>query len=345
MKKIVACLMAVLMMAVMFTACGNSNNEGNKSGGDSEKLQIVATIFPQYDWMRQILGEEAENAELTLLLDSGVDLHNYQPTIDDIVKISSCDMFIYTGGESDAWVEDALANATNDDMIVINLLDELGDSVKQEEIKEGMEHEHEDEEAHEHADEDAHEETHDGEHEHGELDEHVWLSLHHAQTLCGYISERLCELDPDHADVYRVNAAAYNERLAALDDEYTEVAANAVYDTLLFCDRFPFRYLVDDYGLDYYAAFSGCSAETEASFETVVFLANKIDELNLENVLVIETSDQSIAKTVIKNTATKDQQILVLNSLQSVTTAGIESGISYLSIMESNLDVLEEALN
>lgn len=349
MKRIAACLVAVLMIVMMLTACGSSNESGNssESGGNTEKLKIVATIFPQYDWARQILGEEIENAELTLLLDSGVDLHSYQPTTDDIIKISSCDMFIYTGGESDAWVEDAIQTATNDDMVVINLLYVLGDAVKEEEIIEGMEHdhEHEDEESPEHEDEESHEHEDEEDHEHGELDEHVWLSLRHAQTLCSYISDRLGELDPDHADVYGANAVAYNEKLAALDGEYIEAATSAAYDTLLFGDRFPFRYLVDDYGLSYYAAFSGCSAETEASFETVVFLADKTDELGLNNVMVIETSDQSIARTVIENTTSKNQQILVLDSLQSVTSSDITSGASYLSMMESNLEVLKQALN
>lgn len=345
MKRITACLMAVLMIAVTLAACGGRNKGGNGDGGSAEKLKIVATIFPQYDWARQILGDEIEHAELTLLQDSGVDLHSYQPTTDDIVRISSCDLFIYTGGESDDWVADVLATAKNDAMVVINLLDVLGDAVKEEEVIEGMEddHDHEDEEDHEDGEDHDHEEEED--HEHGEPDEHVWLSLRHAQTFCAYISARLGDLDPERADVYQTNAAAYNEKLAALDGKYAEAAANAAYDTLLFGDRFPFRYLVDDYGLGYYAAFSGCSAETEASFETVVFLANKTDELGLKSVMVIETSDQSIAKTVIENAKGIDRKILVLNSLQSVSALDIASGASYLAIMESNLDVLREALN
>ncbi len=347
MRKTIACLTAVFMMCAVLTACGNDSRGVGENGGNNEKLQIVATIFPQYDWVRQILGEEAENAELTLLLDNGVDLHSYQPTTDDIIKVSTCDLFIYTGGESDAWVEDALRAATNKDMIVINLLEVLGDAVKEEDFVEGMEHdhEHEGEESHEHEDEETHEETQEEEHEHGELDEHVWLSLRHAQTLCSYIADRLGELDSDNAAVYMANAAAYNEQLATLDTGYQTAVDSAPVKTLLFADRFPFRYLVDDYGLSYYAAFSGCSAETEASFETIVFLAEKVNELNLENIMVIQSSDQSIARTVIQSTDAGDQQILVLDSLQSVTASDIASGANYLSLMESNLEVLRDALN
>lgn len=326
MKRIIACLTAVLMIAALFTACS-----GNETAGDSEKLKIVSTIFPEYDWVRQILGDDAEDADLTLLIDNGVDLHSYQPTTEDIVKISTCDVFIYVGGESDAWVEDALKSATNKDMIVIDLLDVLGDLVKEEEAKEGMEQ-----------DDDHEQESFDPE---VELDEHVWLSLKNAEVLCTYIADKLGELDPENADAYIANAAQYNDKLNDLDGEVRQTVNSAAYKTLLFGDRFPFRYLVDDYGLDYYAAFSGCSAETEASFETIVFLANKVDELGLGSVMVIETSDQAIAKTIIENTKDKNQKILVLNSLQGVTTSDITSGMTYLSVMESNLEVLKEALN
>ena len=298
-------------------------------------LNIVTTIFPEYDWVREILGDNAGNADLTMLLDNGVDLHSYQPTAQDILKISTCDLFIYVGGESDGWVSDALQEAANKDMKVIDLLDVLDDAIKEEEIVEGMEagEEHGDGEDEEHEEEEG-----------PEYDENVWLSLRNAKVLCEAITNALTEIDPDHAADYRSNLTSYGEKLDALDAAYQSAVDSASRKTLLFGDRFPFRYLVDDYGLSYYAAFAGCSAETEASFRTITFLADKADEFGLTSVLTIESSDQKIAQTIIQNTKEKNQNILTLNSMQSVTSNDVAAGSGYLSIMESNLDVLKEAL-
>ena len=343
MKKIISVLLIAIMLAVAVSACGqknsnsNSNNNENKktqasaTGEDTDKIKVVTTIFPEYDWVKQIAGKEADNMDLTMLLDNGVDLHSYQPTAEDIMKISDCDLFIYVGGESDAWVDDALKEAVNKDMKVINLLEVLGDTVKEEEVKEGMQAEEEEGES-----EEAKEEP--------EYDEHVWLSLKNAKILTNAIAEDLCEIDATHKDIYTQNEQSYTEKLDALDQEYQAAVDAANQKTLLFGDRFPFRYLVDDYGLDYYAAFVGCSAETEASFETVKFLAEKVDELGLKNVMTIEKSDQKIAKTIIENTKDKKQNILTLDSMQSTTSDDVKNGTTYLSVMQSNLDVLKQAL-
>lgn len=356
MKKYISILLAAILAVFCLSACGSATGENSSVSADeaasSEKtVQIVTTIFPEYDWVREILGDQADRADVTMLLDNGVDLHSYQPTADDILKISTCDLFIYVGGESDEWVDDALQEATNPDMKVINLLDVLGDSVKEEEVVEGMEaehdHEHEEGEEHDHEDEAEHDHEDGGEHEHEEeteYDEHVWLSLRNAQVLCAAIADALSEIDAEYADTYQANAAAYNEELAALDDEYQNVVDNGAKNTILFGDRFPFRYLVDDYGLSYYAAFVGCSAETEASFETITFLAGKVDELGLDCVLTIEKSDQRIAQTIIENTQAQSQQILTMDSMQSTTSEDVSGGTTYLSIMENNLEVLTEAL-
>ena len=320
MKKITALLLALLMLAGVLAGCGKQNDT-NKT----DKLSIVTTIFPEYDWVREILGDKADSAEITMLLDNGVDLHSYQPTADDLIKISDCDLFVYVGGESDEWVEDALKSAANKDRKVINLLEILGDSVKEEETVEGMQEE-------------------EGDHEEKEYDEHVWLSLKNAQTLVGAISAALQELDPGNKDTYATNAAAYIEKLSALDGEYQAAVDAATYKTLLFGDRFPFRYLVDDYGLSYYAAFVGCSAESEASFETVSFLAKKVEELKLPCVLTIEGKNHKIAETIVQNTAGKNQKILTMDSMQSTTSQDVARGTTYLSLMEKNLDVLKEAL-
>lgn len=341
MKKITALLLALFMLVGALAGCGKQNDTNQ-----TDKLSIVTTIFPEYDWVREILGDKADNAEITMLLDNGVDLHSYQPTADDIVKISDCDLFIYVGGESDEWVEDALRNAANGNMKVINLLEVLGDSVKTEEIVEGMqeeEHEHEDAEEHEHEDAHAHEDAEEHEHEE-ETDEHVWLSLKNAKMLVRVISKALQELDPNNKDIYAANADAYVKKLSALDAEYQAAVDAASNKTILFGDRFPFRYLVDDYGLRYYAAFVGCSAETEAGFETISFLAKRVDEWKLPCVLTIEGAQHKIAETVVRNTTAKNQRVLTMDSMQSTTSKDVKNGTTYLSVMEKNLSVLKEAL-
>lgn len=234
--------------------------------------KIVTTIFPTYDFVREIMGRNFISSDITLLLDNGIDIHSYQSTVDDIVKISTCDLFIYVGGESDEWVENILKNVTNKNQLVINLLDVLGSNVKNEEIIEGMQHEHE---HHEHE---------------SEKDEHVWLSLRNAEILCRFISNKISQLDPANKKIYSSNTEIFIKKISQLNHEYKNLIANSKRNTILFGDRFPFRYLVDDYGLKYYAAFSGCSAESEASFQTIIFLAAKVDELNLPVILTIEKS-------------------------------------------------------
>lgn len=312
--KTISLMLAGLMTASM-CACSFLTTS-------SEKLSIVTTIFPEYDWVRNIAGDNIDNIDLTLLCDNGVDMHSFQPTASDIVKISSCDVFVYVGGESDEWVEDVLKEAVNKDMKIVNLMAILDGETVQEEIVEGMQAEDEEEGG-------------------VEYDEHVWLSLNHAQRLVIEIAKAMGEADPDNRQKYDDNAEAYGVKLYELDLKYQEAVNNAGRDTLLFADRFPFRYLIDDYNLNYYAAFAGCSAETEASFDTVVFLAGKVDELGLNAVITIDSGDQAIAKTIIENTSSKNQEILVMDSMQSTKTS---DNRSYVEIMESNLEVLEKAL-
>ena len=500
MKKIFTIFLVLTMVVGLLAGCGKKNAV-EKGESDSNKLSVVTTIFPEYDWVREILGDKAESTDLTMLLSNGVDLHSYQPTADDIVKISDCDLFVHVGGESDGWVESVLKNADNKNVKVINLLNVLGDSAKTEETVEGMQ---EAEHAHDHSKEVSTFEDHEvqdrslsdwegswqsaypfaldgtlddafavmaeegemtadeyktyyqkgyktditnidiaGDHitftyengkkagtdykyigyyiqnwstgtkaamyrfeavdrtsgapiyiefndhmiesaaaehfhirmsnesfdaivdpekswptffpadmtgeelcehmeGHGhaheeETDEHVWLSLKNAKTLVAAIADALQELDPDNKSTYAANAAAYIEKLSALD--------GAARKTVLFGDRFPFRYLVDDYGLSYYAAFAGCSAESEASFETVSFLAKKVDELGLPCVLTIEGKNHKIAETIVENTAEKNQKMLTMDSMQSTTSEDVANGTTYLSVMEQNLGVLKEALD
>lgn len=326
MKKYIAILLVAAMATLGISAFRKENsNKETKVQKDSD-IKVVTTIFPEYDWVRQIAGEEADQMDITMLLDNGVDLHSYQPTAEDIMKVSDCDLFVYVGGESDAWVDDALKQAKNKDMQVVNLLDVLGNNAKEEEVIEGMEPEE------------------GGEEEEPEYDEHVWLSVKNAEVLSKAIADALEKADPDHKDIYQENASAYSEKLKDLDAKYQEVVDGASQKTLLFGDRFPFRYLVDDYGLSYYAAFVGCSAESEASFDTISFLANKVDELGLKDIMAIENSNQKIAKTIIENTKEKNQKILTLDTMQSTTSDDVKNGTTYLSVMEKNLEVLKEAL-
>ncbi|MBR5667950.1 MAG: zinc ABC transporter substrate-binding protein [Lachnospiraceae bacterium] len=317
MKKAFALVLTLVLAIGLLSACGTGKN--------SDKLQIVTTVFPEYDWVKNVLGDRASSAEITLLCDNGVDMHSYQPTAEDVMKISTCDLFIYVGGESDAWVKKALENPKNKKRVVINLMEVLGENAKQEETVEGMENE-------------------DGEEDEAEYDEHVWLSFGNAVTFSDRIAAELGKLDPDHAQEYRDNAKQYAEKLGALKAEYQKAVDASAKKTLLLADRFPFRYLVDEFGLSYYAAFKGCSAETEASFETVIFLAGKADELGLNTVLTIDGGSRKIAEAVISNTKDKNRQILSLNSMQSVTKKDIEAGTTYLSVMTDNLEVLKQAL-
>ena len=323
-----------------------------KTDDANKKFTVVCTIFPEYDWIRQLVGDKKDNYEITYLLDKGVDLHSYQPTAEDIAKIANCDLFVYVGGESDGWVNDALKESKNDKMQVVNLLETLGKNVKPEEVVEGMQEEDEHDHDHDHDDKDHDDKDHDHEdadHDHDheeetEYDEHVWLSLRNATALVNTLAEKLQTIDPENKDYYATTAADYTAKLGDLDSRYLATIKKAKVKTVLFGDRFPFRYLVDDYGLKYYAAFVGCSAETEASFETVAFLAKKTDDLKLKSVLVIENSDQKIAKKIVETTKDKNQNIVVLNSMQSITNEDIANGATYLSIMESNLKALASAL-
>ena len=373
MKRTITIFILLLTVLLGFSGCGSSDKSGGAKGDTSKpKLKIVSTIFPEYSWTKELLGSHEKDVELTLLAKKGVDMHSYQPSAEDILRIANCDLFLYVGGESDKWANKALKEGGNPKRRVLNLMKLMGDRAKVEEEVEGMEkhdhHEHDkdanarpkkdkQDEKHEHHDKDKHEEKHEHEKEHDtvkhdgkdhheqpEYDEHVWLSLKNADIVCKVIAEELAALDSKNAETYRANYTAYSKKMAALDAKYKEAVTKAPVKTVLFGDRFPFRYLTDDYGLQYYAAFNGCSAETEASFATVAFLAKKMDELKLPAVLTIEGRQHKLAQTIVENTKAKNQKVLTLNSMQSVTEEEIKKGITYLAVMEQNLNVFQEAL-
>lgn len=295
----------------------------------NSKKTIICTIYPQYDWIMNIVGDKTDIFDISYLTQKGMDLHNYQPNIQDIAKLTECDLFVFVGGESDKWVQKAVSQAKNKSLKAFNMMEILGDKVREEEIVEGMEHNHE-------GDEDENE---------AEYDEHIWLSLKNAKIIVEKLSTQIAELDSANSKFYKSNAQSYIAKLDNLDKEYAQTVSSSKNKTILFGDRFPFRYLADDYGINYFAAFVGCSADTEASFETIAFLAKKVDELNLSTILTIEKSDKKIAETVKKNSKSKNQKILEMNSIQSVSAREIKNGTSYIELMKQNLSVLKAALN
>ena len=314
MKRVMSLVLAWVMLFSL-AACSGAARRA--------RVQIVTTSFPLYDWTRNIVGD-TEGVEITWLMDSGVDPHSFQPTTKDLVFVSDCDVFVYVGGESEAWADDAVASMKNENALVVKLLDGLQEAALAEEDVPGAEPEHEEEEE-------------------GALDEHIWMSLRAAQRCVDLICDALCEADSANDDLYRMNADDYKAQRSALDDAYSAAVASSELDTILVADRFPFRYLAEDYHLRYYAAFAGCSAETEASFQTVLGLSQKADELGLPVILVTENSTGDIAEAVSEGSQ-NEPAIRTLDSLQSVTAEIAADGVTYLSIMESNLEVLKEAL-
>lgn len=327
-KKIISVILCLFLVLGAFSACSLDTSK-------EKKLTVVTTIFPIYDWVINVLGDKAESYNVKLLADNGADLHNFQPTADDIMTVGSCDLFVYVGGESDEWVGDVLKQSINKDMIAVNLMEVIGENALDEEIVEGMEHDDHDE--------DHSEEHEEDEHEH-ESDEHIWLSLENAEICVKAISSKLCSIDAENAQSFSTNTEAYCNKLNDLDASYETAIKGLPRDTILVADRFPFRYLFDDYDLKYFAAFSGCSAESEASFETISFLASKADELNLDYVVILEGSNEKIATTVINQSSSKKAQIIKLDSMQTLTLADITAGKTYLSVMEKNLEVMKTAL-
>ena len=362
MKKYIGIGLSILVAIMMVLGCAKKESTGSseaESGSsvtesssvaeskseETKKLNIVTTIFPAYDWVKQIVGDN-KNVEISFLIDKGVDLHSYQASAADIAKITESDLFVYVGGDSDDWAEDIIKE--NPNLKYINMVDSIGEAALAEELVEGMqeeeEHEHEGEEhAHEEGEheEHAHEE---GEHDHEgeeEIDEHVWLSIKNAETIVSAIEAKLAEIDPDNKAEYEKNANDYLAKLDELDKEYKDTLSSIQNKTIIVGDRFPFRYLVNEYGINYYAAFTGCDAGSEASFETVKFLANKMDELNMSDIFIIDGSKGDLAKTIVDNTKDKNAKVLVLDSMQSTKSS---DNASYLDIMKKNLEVLKEVL-
>jgi zinc transport system substrate-binding protein len=321
---------------------------------ETDKKSIVCTTYAQYNWLQEIIGENNSTFELTLLIKDGADLHSYQPTIQDLAKVSSADLFVYVGGESEQWVSDALKEAKNKNMLVVDMMDVLKERIKEEEHVEGMKEER----GHDHDEDDAEHEEHEVEHEedeadheeHGqeethsvhEIDEHVWTSPLNAVKIVEQIKEELCEIDSENASDYEENAEAYVAQLKELDQEFQDVVDHSKRKLMIFGDRFPFRYFAEAYGLDYYAAFSGCASDTEPSAATMAFLINKVQDENIKTVLKMELSNENIAKAIAEAT---NADVKEFYSCHNLTAEQFADGETYLSLMEKNVETLREVLN
>ena len=377
-----ALVTGALVIGGLLTGCGTeqkAKQETVEIKTKDQKISVVTTIFPQYDFVRQIAGD---SVELKMLLKPGEETHSYEPTPQDIIAIQNSDLFIYVGGENDSWVEDILESMPDNGRKTLKLADCV-DTVEEEHV-EGMkeerghdheEHDHEehghDSESDTHLDQDSDveeehllqerevQETHsdadseaqtDGEHGNDssetvsvhEIDEHVWTSPKNAEKIVERITDLLCEADEAHAAEYQTNAVDYEQQLEELDQEFRDVVDHSERNLLIFGDRFPFRYFADEYGLDYYAAFSGCASDTEPSAATMAFLINKVKEEQVPTVLKMELSNDNISKAIAEAAGT---DVKVFYSCHNLTVEEFENGETYLSMMKKNVETLKEVLN
>ncbi|OON92503.1 MAG: hypothetical protein ATN34_01140 [Epulopiscium sp. Nele67-Bin002] len=339
----------------------------NNFSANNNSYDILCSSYPVYEWTKAVVGD-SPNIEVTLLMDNGVDLHNYQATAADIIKINTSDVCIYIGGDSEYWIEDVVEGNG------IKLMNELENYIKEEAYSDGMQHDHDHDHDHDHEhtedcdhdhehtdecdhDHDDHDHIHEEEAEeeacqmeccavttaHVHDDEHIWLSAKLAVLATEIIADAVIALDPANESIYNANAQSYITQLEQLDSAFQEVVDNSTINTLIFGDRFPFLYLVEDYGIDYYAAFSGCSTETEATFETIIFLAEKLDETDAASVCYISDTNKSIAE-VVSFSANTEQPLVQFNSIEIVTQDDIAAGVTYLELMYQNVAALEKAL-
>ena len=326
MKKRLICTLLLISIILSLCACSGEKKEDGR-------ITVLCTLFPQYDWLRN-LTRGSENINLSLIIANGTDPHSYQPTAEDIMSISNCDMIVYVGGDSDEWVETAIERSKNKNTDKVVLTKLSGMSLQN---ISASSHSHE-----EHSDT---EHSHEG-HSHSTLDEHLYLSLRNAVTAIKALTERLCLLDESNSELYLKNSREYIAKLSSLDADFAATLDTANIDTpfMLFADRFPFVYLLADYDIHYAAAFEGCTTDVNADFDTVIRLINEADEHNVKYIAVTENSDKALANTVISSTKSKEQKIILLNSMQAVSRSQINGGADYLSIMEENISAIKTAI-
>lgn len=321
MKRRVFCIVCAMAVMCCFWGCGAPGS--NKK---DDRLKVVATVFAEYDFLRQI-GGDAIN--LSMLMLPGADIHTFDPTPKDMMTVQDADLFVTVGGESDAWADTIVESVDNERLECLRLMD-LVDQVVEEEIMEGMEVEEHDGE--EHADDHGEEK---------EFDEHVWTAPKNAMQIVEGLCEKLSQLDQKNAGLYQKNAQRYLKKLENLDQKFNQVVANSKRREIIVADRFPFRYFADAYGLKYYAAYPGCSTQTGASAETIAFLIDRVREDNIPVVFHMELSSQLMCNTICDETGVKKAQ---LNAVHNISKRNFDRGIGYLELMEKNVDVLREAL-
>lgn len=322
-KKIMTIFAAALALAVALSGCALPGGDAEKKSS-GEKISIVCTNFPEYDFARQIAGDKAD---VTMLLKPGAESHTYEPSPDDIKKIKDCDMFVYVGGDSDEWVEDVLESVDKSEVTVFKLMDQV--KTVEEVTVEGMEPEDEEEPA-------------EGGEDEPEMDEHVWTSPKNAATIVKNMAKTMEKLDEKNKSTYEKNADAYVEKINKLDEEFREVVKNGKRKEIIVADRFPFRYFCEEYGLKYYAAFPGCSTDTQPSAKTVAFLTDKVKEDRIPVVFHIELSNEEMSKSIAEATGAKSR---LLNAVHNVSDEDFRNGATYVSLMEHNVEALKEALN
>lgn len=323
MRRLLSGLLALVLVASL-TACGQPPLP------EDGKTQVVCTLFPYYDFVRQIGGDDVD---VTLVVPAGRETHSFEPTPMDVIRISQADVFIYNGGESEQWVADILDAAGEDIPCVLSMMDAA--ELHEEELVEGMQG---GASAHGHHDHDEDED--DG--EEIEYDEHIWTSPVTAMALCRAITDGLCQADPDHADSFRARLTDYLAALEALDGTFREIVAEGSRNLLVFGDRFPLLYFCREYGLDYRAAFHGCSGDTEPSLATLKYLIDKVRAEQIPVVYTIELSSQKVASAIAETTGAR---ILTFHSCQTLTRQEFDRGETYLSLMWKNVDVLKEGLS
>lgn len=312
MKKTICVIIICLLLPVLFlSSCGSAESN------DKEKLSIVCTGFASYDWISNILGENSGRWELIRLNKNGSDMHSYQPSAADVAAISNCDLLVCTGGISEEWLSRLTGSGSDFNGKVYDMMGSVS--------QDGHDHGHDDGVCH--------------------LDEHIWLSPEKAIALCSGLAEEIISVDASGKEVYEKNLLSYTDKLKSLDAAYKYTIGSFENKILIFADRFPFHYLTEDYGLSYFAAFPGCSAETEASFDTVISLAEKAVESRVPALIITERSDDDIAEAIIKTSGKNDIKIYEMNSLQAVSDKDVSGGLTYIGAMEKNLEVIEKALS
>lgn len=348
-KKIL-CFVIALTLCLSLTACGGSNKTEKKQ----YKLKVMTTLFPYYDFARAVIGD-IDDIDLQLLVSPGQDDHSFEPTPKDVVAINQADLFIYNGGSIENWVDTVIDSLDNKKQQQMRMMDAIGqERLLGEEEEDGVfavsDHDHEHEDSHSHTKDETDEHSQAGntseqeEHSHAdeELDEHIWTSPANAEILVDSICQKLSQMMPEHKVQFRKNADNYIKQIKQLDTKFKNITSKATHKEVIFADKFPIKYFAKEYGLKYYAAFAGCSGDTEPSAKTVAFLIDKVKKNDVKGIFYLELSSTAMADTICQDTGTVAYQF---NSCHNITNEQFKAGVTYVQLMKENAKILEKALN